>query len=218
MKDSMQGINIAIIEDDDKIREGLAFVINNTGRFNNVYTFSSGEEVLQKITGINPDIVLMDIGLPGMTGIECLKKMKQIRPSLSVVMLTVFEDSEQVFNSIMAGASGYILKKTPSSKLVELLEELYNGGAPMSAQIARRVLEFFQSEPPSKGLDELSNREVEVLNELVRGYTSKQIAEKLFISSTTVRDHLKSIYQKLHVHTRSEAVAKTLRFNPLTKK
>ncbi len=217
MKDSMRGISVAIVEDDDKIREGLAFVISNARGFGNATTFSSGEEALQKIADANPDIVLMDIGLPGMTGIECLKKMKQMLPSLAVVMLTVFEDSEQVFNSIMAGASGYLLKKTPPGKLVKHLQELRHGGAPMSAQIARRVLDFFQSKPPSKEFDELSSREVQILNELVKGYTSKQIAEELFISSTTVRDHLKSIYHKLHVHTRTEAVAKTLRLNPLTK-
>lgn len=209
-------MSIAIVEDDEAIREGLAYIIKRARGFKSVSTFSSGEEALQHFRREHPQIVLMDIGLPGMNGIDCLRKMKQIHPDVSVVMLTVFEDNEQVFNSIMAGASGYVLKKTPPPKLLELLQDLRHGGAPMSPQIARRVLDFFQRRSSEKDAANLSKREVEILDELMNGCTDKQIADRLHISTSTVHDHLKNVYQKLHVHSRTEAIAKAMRFKPIT--
>ncbi len=212
----IKNINVAVVEDQVEIREGLEIMLNQSSEFNCIGTYSNGEWLLKDLIIIKPDIVLMDIGLPGISGIECLKQIKMINPDIAVVMLTVFEDDEKIFNSILAGADGYLLKKTPQAKLIESLAELFNGGAAVNPQIARKVLELFRTKP-NEDMESLSSRETEILNELVKGYTHKQIAEKLFISPETVRGHLKNIYQKLHVHSKTEAVVKALSCNPICK-
>lgn len=209
----MNPIKVAIVEDQLEIREGIEFVLNQSEYFVCVGDYSNGESLLENINEIKPDIVLMDIGLPGMNGIECLKKIKELNSQSAVVMLTIFEDDERVFNSILAGADGYLLKKTPPAKLIELLYELHNGGVPMNPQIARRVLEMFRGRS-DRDYENLSNREIEILNELVKGYNHKQIADKLFISPETVRGHLKNIYRKLHVHSKTEALTKVFHIKP----
>lgn len=207
---------MAVVEDEIEIREGIEIILNQSSIFHCIGTYSNGESLLEELAMLKPEIVLMDIGLPGMSGIECLKEIKMIDSDIAVVMLTVFEDDEKIFNSILAGADGYLLKKTPPAKLIESLSELFNGGVAMNPQIARKVLEVFRTKP-NEDMESLSIRETEILNELVKGYTPKQIAEKLFISTETVRGHLKNIYQKLHVHSKTEAVIKALSLNPLHK-
>lgn len=209
----MKIIDVMIVEDDDEIREELSFGLNNKPSVCQcIGAYSTGEAIMEELSRHTPDIILMDIGLPGMNGIECLKQVKNLNPQISVIMLTVFEDDERVFESIVAGAEGYLLKKTPTPKIIESLLDLSSGGAPMSAPIARRVLDIFRA-PGRMKTDNLTKREVEILDQLVKGYTPKQIADKLFISTGTVRDHLKNIYQKLHVHSKTEVVAKVLSFH-----
>ncbi len=214
----MDKINIAIVEDDNDIREGLKFLLNNkNNNFNCENTYPSAEKLLEDLGDIEPDIILMDIGLPGMSGIDCLKEVKKYSPEILVVMLTIFEDDDRIFNSLTAGADGYLLKNTPQNKLLDSLLELYNGGVPMSHQIARKVLDVFRKTPSHSEIDELTKRELEILDLLVQGFTYKTIADKLFISSQTVHEHIKHIYQKLQVHSKSEAVAKRLQGKPLFK-
>jgi DNA-binding NarL/FixJ family response regulator len=202
-------INVAIVEDEDEVREGLAVLINGSEGFRCIQTFSSAESALPEISKNKPDVVLMDINLPGMSGIECISKLKASRPDLPIMVLTVYDDDEKIFESLRAGASGYLLKKTPPAKLLEAILELHNGGSPMSSSIARKVVEAFQTmAPSSEEAQNLSKREQEILSCLAKGYRYKEIAETLFISVETVRTHLRNIYEKLHVRSRSEAVLK----------
>jgi DNA-binding NarL/FixJ family response regulator len=211
----MKKINIVIVEDERDIREGLQFLLNDKNHnFICANTYASAEELLNEIENIDVNIILMDIGLPGMSGIDCLKKVKKTDTEILVVMLTMFEDDENLFSSLMAGADGYILKKTPQSKLLDSLLELYNGGVPMSHQIAHRVLDVFRKAPTESEIDRLTKRENEILNLLVLGFTYKQIAEKIFISEQTVHEHIKHIYKKLQVHSKTEAVTKMLQYKP----
>lgn len=205
-------IKVSIVEDNDKIRNGLAMLINGSEGFRCISAFLNAEDALKKIPSEQPDVVLMDINLPGMSGIECVEKLKEILPELQIMMLTVYEENDQVFNSLMAGASGYILKRTPPAELLESIRELYEGGSPMSDQIARKVVEAFRKlGKSSKETDNLSEREIEILSFLAKGYQDKEIAEKFFLSVQTVRTHLRNIYKKLHVRSRTEAVLKYLR-------
>ncbi|MDR3668119.1 MAG: response regulator transcription factor [Ignavibacteriaceae bacterium] len=213
----MENVNIIIVEDDQLIREGLSSSIDEYPGFCCIGAFSSAEEMLEKVEDLDPHIILMDIGLPGMNGIECLKQVKLILPDLLVVMITVFEDDDRVFDSIVNGADGYLLKKTPVPKIIESLNDLRRGGAPMSNQIARRVLETFRKKTPIDETYILSKREKEILDQLAKGYTYKQISDNLFISPETVRGHLKNIYQKLHVHSKMEAVSKISRLRSYLK-
>jgi DNA-binding NarL/FixJ family response regulator len=213
----MSKIKVAIVEDELEIREGIELVLNESSNFFCVGAYSSAENLLKNIYVTNPEIVLMDIGLPGMSGIECLEQIKTLNIPVSVVMLTIFEDDERIFNSILSGADGYLLKKTTPIKLVESLYDLHNGGSAMNPQIARRVLEMFRAKS-NKEYDGLSDREMDVLNQLIKGYTYKQVADKLFISSETVRGHLKNIYKKLQVHSKTEALTKVFHFIPFINK
>ncbi len=205
-------IKVSIVEDNDKIRNGLAMLINGSEGFRCISAFLNAEDALKKIPSEQPDVVLMDINLPGMSGIECVEKLKEILPELQIMMLTVYEENDQVFNSLMAGASGYILKRTPPAELLESIKELYEGGSPMSDQIARKVVEAFRKlGKSSKETENLSEREIEILSFLAKGYQDKEIAEKFFLSVQTVRTHLRNIYKKLHVRSRTEAVLKYLK-------
>jgi DNA-binding NarL/FixJ family response regulator len=202
-------INVAIVEDEDEVREGLAVLINGSEGFRCIQTYSSAESALPEILKNKPDVVLMDINLPGMSGIECISKLKASRPDLPIMVLTVYDDDEKIFESLRAGASGYLLKKTPPTKLLEAILELHNGGSPMSSSIARKVVEAFQTMgPSSEETQNLSKREQEILCFLAKGYRYREIADTLFISIETVRTHLRNIYEKLHVRSRSEAVLK----------
>ena len=199
-------INVAIVEDEDEVREGLAVLINGSEGFRCVQTYSSAEKALAEILKNKPDVVLMDINLPGMSGIECMRQLKAHQPGLPIMVLTVYDDDEKIFESLKAGASGYLLKKTPPAKILEAIVELYNGGSPMSSRIARKVVQTFQAiSTSSEEAENLSKREHEILFYLAKGYRYKEIAEALFISIETVRTHLRNIYEKLHVRSRSEA-------------
>jgi DNA-binding NarL/FixJ family response regulator len=205
-------IRVAIVEDNDKIRGGLAGIIDGSDGFECSAAYESAEEALRLLPAYKPDVVLMDIQLPKMSGIECVEKLKAHIPDIQVMMLTVYEDDEKVFKSILAGASGYILKRTPPAELLEAIRELHEGGSPMSDQIARKVVQAFQQMgTSSKETENLSEREMEILSYLAKGYHDKEIADKLFLSIKTVRTHLRNIYKKLHVRSRTEAVLKYLR-------
>ncbi len=211
----MDNISVMIVEDDRLMREKLKEVLDQSSGWQCVGAFSSGEAALEEVTSLNPHVIVMDIGLPGMNGIECLREVKQRVPNASVVMLTVFEDDNRIFDSILAGANGYLLKRTPPSKIVDALRDIQNGGAPMSNQIARRVLELFRAVPHRDETHGLSQRETSVLDQLAKGYTHKEIADNLFISPGTVRVHLHNIYEKLHVHSKTEAISKVFHLHTL---
>ena len=201
-------IRVAIVEDNEKIREGMAVLINGSPEFSCVATYETAEDALKYLPGKKFDVVLMDIGLPGMSGIECVKELKKILPDAQVMMLTVYEDDDRVFKS---GATGYVLKNTMPTELFEAIRDLHQGGLPMSNVIARKVVQAFQQMGnSSKDLENLSGRENEILSFVAKGYRDKEVAEKFFISVETVRKHLRNIYQKLHVRSRTEAVLKFL--------
>ena len=207
-----QTIQVAIVEDSVELREALQSLINGSPGFSCIAACGSAEEALAVIPRSPPDVVLMDIQLPAMSGIECIRRLKNLLPDLQIMMLTVFEDHDRIFQSLAAGASGYIVKKTPPAKLLEAINELHKGGAPMSGQIARQVVEAFkqpldgvpvnQELPPTN----LSKREQEILGQLARGFLYKEICDHLGISMGTVRVHIRHIYEKLHVHNRTEAI------------
>lgn len=204
-------IRVVLVEDDPTVREGLRMLLNGSPGFRCAAAYGSGEEALRNLEGVNAQVVLMDIHLPGISGIECVVQLKERYPSLSIIMLTVFEDNEAIFTSLAAGATGYLLKKTPPARLLEAITEVYNGGSPMSGQIARKVVETFQKKPSSASpAANLSKREEEILSCLAKGYMYKEIAGQLNISVETVRTHLRNIYEKLHVRTRTEAVLRYL--------
>jgi DNA-binding NarL/FixJ family response regulator len=210
-------IQVALVEDDAGVRANLAAILNSSPGFNCQAAYPDGKAALESIPAKRPDVVLMDINLPGMLGTDCVRQLKTQAPDLPVLMLTVYDDSEQVFKSLMAGATGYLLKRTPKDKLLEAIREVHHGGAPMSRQIARRVVQFFQeidqlpaTPQRSPELAALTEREQQVLASLAQGHIYKEIAELLNISFETVRTHVRSIYEKLHVHSRTEAVLKYL--------
>ena len=200
-------IDVAIVEDDDEIRETLALLINTTDGFTCNATYSNAADAIEGITNELPDIVLMDIGLPGMNGIECIKVLKKNFPDLDVIVLTMHENDDYIFDSLCAGAIGYLLKEATPEKILDSIKEAINGGAPMSTQIARKVIGSFKVNPSP----DLTKREREVLELLCEGKSYKMIANDLFISPETVRRHLKSIYRKLEVHSKSEAVSKAIK-------
>jgi len=208
---NVMSIRVAIVEDKDEIREGLAVLINGSPSHRCVATYPDAERALAEIPQLQPDVVLMDIHLPKMSGIDCVAKLKGKHPELQIMMLTVYEDDENVFKSIVAGASGYILKKTPPSELLDAISDLHNGGSPMSDRIARKVVQAFQQmRKSSKETENLTQRESEILSYVAKGYQDKEIADKFYLSSETVRTHLRNIYKKLHVRSRTEATVKYL--------
>jgi len=204
-------IRIIIVEDDTAVREGLRQLINGSEGFSCITACGSAEQALIAIANEEPDVVLMDINLPGMNGIDCVVCIKNSWPGIQVMMLTVFDNSDEIFKSLSAGATGYLLKKTPPAKLLESITELVNGGSPMSGEIARKVVQTF-AKPVSHTIPDVSltPREEEILSYLSRGFLYKEIASELSISIETVRTHIRKIYQKLQVRTRTEAVIKSL--------
>ena len=199
-------ISIAIIEDDEDIRESLEILIRTTEDFECAGTFADAEAGLGFLTANPADIVLMDIHLPGMDGIECVRQLKSVHPGMQFIMCTVFKDDNSVFNALKAGATGYLLKNDDHVKIIDAIRELYAGGSPMTPQIARRVLESFKRPAVNDALHLLTKRETEMLGFLSKGLRYKEIADKLCISTETVRKHINNIYQKLHVQSRIEAV------------
>ena len=205
-------ITISIVEDNDQLRGTLARVLNRAEGFQCISHFANAEDALKALPNEKPDVVLMDINLPGMNGVECVRQLKQLCPKTQVIMLTVYEDTENIFNALAAGATGYMLKRTPQAELLEAIREVHRGGSPMTTHIARKVvLSFQQTAAIAQPSEVLSPREQEVLDCLAQGFLYKEIAEKLGISYETVHTYIRRIYEKLQVRTRTEAVAKFLR-------
>lgn len=205
-------ITVAITEDQKQTREGLATLINGTAGYRTTGVFSSMEQALAKIEDDPPDVILLDIRLPGMTGIEGAQKLKARYPTLQILILTVYADSDHVFEAICAGASGYLLKDTPPGKLLEAIKEVREGGAPMSPDVARKVITMFHRfAPPVQADYRLTTRELDVLRLLGDGHSYKTSAGDLNLSEDTIRFHIRNIYEKLHVHSKSEAVLKAFR-------
>jgi DNA-binding NarL/FixJ family response regulator len=203
-------IKVSIVEDDAGIRESLAILINGSTGFKCISTFPNAEAALKEIPLAWPDVVLMDINLPKMSGIELVAKLKALHSTLQVLMLTVYADNEKIFRSLKAGATGYLLKQTPPNEILDAIADVNRGGSPMSNSIARQVVLYFQQRPPTSETENLSRRELEILSHLAKGYQYKEIADILTLSVLTVRAHIRNIYEKLHVHSRTEAVVKYL--------
>jgi RNA polymerase sigma factor (sigma-70 family) len=205
-------ITVSIVEDSDKLRETLVRVLNRADGFRCVSHYANAEDALKDLPQAKPDVVLMDINLPGMNGVECVRQLKKIAPEIQAMMLTVYEDTENIFDALAAGASGYMLKRTAGKELLEAIQEVKNGGSPMTAHIARKVVQSFQRPAAAEAQTEkLSEREQQVLDLLSQGLMYKEIADRLQISYETVHTYIRRIYEKLQVRTRTEAVAKFLR-------
>lgn len=201
-------IRVAIVEDNKDLLKSLVALVSGPGDLECVGGYSDGESALQEIPSLGPDVVLMDIKLPGMSGVECVSRLKAKSPPIQVMMLTILEDYEQIFQSLRAGATGYLLKQCIPEKLVESIRDLHSGGSPMSNSIARKVVLAFKDlacDRPSSG-EQLSLREQEILNRLARGHLYKEIADELDLSYHTVRTHVQNIYKKLHIKSKAEAV------------
>jgi len=204
-------ITVCIVEDDAELREAIGGYVAGAKGFECLGAFPTGEAALEAIPALNPGVVLMDINLPGINGIQCVKKLKERMPKLLVMMLTVYENSDRIFEALSAGASGYLLKSTPPEKLLEAVVDMTNGGSPMSSNIARKVVQAFHpSSAAAPLIEQLSPREQQVLNWLAEGFSYKQIAAEMNLSMGTIRTYIRSMYEKLHVNSRTEAVVKYL--------
>ncbi len=201
-------ITLSIIEDQREMRESLVECLGSAPGLRCVGAHASGEEGLRNIPKENPDVVLMDINLPGMNGIQCVARLKKHLPDTQVLMLTTYDDGDLIFDSLRAGANGYLLKNMPQQELVQAVQQVHAGGAPMSLQIARKVINHFHKAKPASEMEQLTARELEILRLLAKGFMYKEIAEQLAISMSTVRTHISAVYEKLHVHSRTEAAMK----------
>jgi len=205
-------IKVLLYEDNPQLREGLMMLINGSDGYEVVAAFKNCDNAPDEVDIYQPDVILMDIDMPGTNGIDGLKNIRAVNDKVKILMLTVFDDNKNVFEAIKSGANGYLLKKTPPGKLLDYITEANSGGAPMSSSIATQVLRMFSDMNNTKGVDyALSEREKEVLQLLVNGYSYKMIASEMFIAIDTVRSHIKKIYEKLHVNSKSEAVAKAFK-------
>src|SRR5580692_11390451 len=200
-------ISVSIVEDNEKLRGTLARVLNRAEGFTCVSQYPSAEDALKDLPNVKPEVVLMDINLPGINGVECVRQLKKILPEIQVMMLTVYEDTENIYDALTAGASGYLLKRTSGPELLDAIREVNRGGSPMTAHIARKVVQSFQRNAPTLPAENLSEREQQVLDLLSQGLMYKEIADKLQISYETVHTYIRRIYEKLSVRTRTEAVA-----------
>ena len=202
-------IRVAIVEDDLRWRTNLERLLRDTEGLDFVGSFRSGEEAVENLPPKSPNVVLMDINLPGISGVECTRQLRTSLPNALIVMLTVYDDSDRIFQALQMGASGYLLKRAPADEIIQAIQDVHRGGAPMSAYIARKVVQSFQRQAPTAKSDEvLSKRESEVLGYVARGYSDKEVADALGLSPATVRSYLKNIYGKLHVHSRTQAILK----------
>lgn len=201
-------IKVGIVEDEKQIREGLAVLINGSEGFSCVNTFDTAEEAIEKIAALQLDVVLMDIHLPGKSGIECIAALKPNCANTQFLMCTSFEDTDSVFKALKSGATGYLTKTTQPSKILDAIVEVHKGGSPMSSNIARKIVASFQLTNTNKEIEKLSKRETEVLELLSKGLRYKEVADKLFLSTETVRTHIRNIYDKLQVNSRTEALNK----------
>jgi DNA-binding NarL/FixJ family response regulator len=209
--DTVSKIRVSIVEDNVKLRGNLSILIDGAEQFELVSVYDNAEDALVGIPDKSPDVILMDINLPGMSGIECTQRLKTKHPELQIIMNTVYMDTTKIFESLEVGATGYMLKRTPPDQLLKSIEEVYAGGSPMSSQIARKVVQYFQSiQKVAKPDYHLSSRETQILDLLSTGKRDKAIAEELHISVDTVHSHLRRIYEKMQVHSRTEAVVKYL--------
>lgn len=213
MNDQM--IRVVVYEDNPELRESLRELIDGSDGMRCISTFSGCVHAGEEVKALQPDVVLMDIDMPGMNGIEGVKIIRSVRPETHIIMLTVFDDNHRVFEAVCAGATGYLLKRTPNVKIIEAIRDVHSGGAPMTSRIARQVLQLFsgqQHKETGTSIDyQLTRRETETLSWLVKGYSYKMIAEEMEVSIDTVRAHIKKIYEKLHVHSMNEAVAKAIK-------
>lgn len=202
-------INVVVVEDKIFIREGLELLLSNSDDLKCIATYSDCESMLENIESLDTDIIIMDIGLPGISGIEGTKKVKQILPHINIIVLTIHEESDKVFEALISGASGYLIKTTPHDELLKSIKEAYDGGSPMNSHIANKMVKLLRAFEEQKKADEelLSERENEILTALAEGNAYKQIGEKLFISTHTVRYHIRNIYDKLNVNSQSAAIA-----------
>jgi len=205
-------ISVCIVDDEKELRQSIATFVNGSPGFRCLNTYSCAADALKSLPEEKPEVVLMDINLGGMNGIECVERLKAVSPTMQILMLTVYEDTDQIFKALAAGASGYLLKRSSPTKLLQAIREVHGGGSPMSSSIARKVVASFQkSRHTGEKQTHLSPREEMVLECLAKGLTYKQIADQLEISIDTIRTYLRRIYEKLHVQSRTEAVAKYLR-------
>ena len=205
-------INVSIVEDSDKLRGTLVRALNRAEGIHCLSEYANAEDALKALPQDRPNVVLMDINLPGMNGVECVRHLKPLLPETQIVMLTVYEDTDNIFNALKAGATGYMLKRTTQAELLEAIREVHRGGSPMTTHIARKVVQTLQQAPaPTQAAEALSPREQEVLDYLAKGFLYKEIADKLGIGYETVHTYIRRIYEKLQVRTRTEAVAKFLR-------
>jgi DNA-binding NarL/FixJ family response regulator len=204
-----EATSVAIVEDNAGLRRSLERLLSHAPGLRCVGAWADGESALAQLSELKPDVVLMDIHLPGISGIECTAALKRACPRSQVIMVTVYEDTENIFRALQAGACGYLLKRAPSAEILDAIAEVRLGGAPMTGEIARRVVEAFQTPPPAYATSAvLSSREMELLTLLSKGFSNKEIADKLDIAYQTVKVHLKHIYEKLHVRSRTEAILK----------
>lgn len=202
-------LRVAIVEDDARWRTNLERLVKETEGLECVGSYRTGDEAVQDLPSHRPQVVLMDINLPGISGVECTRQLKALLPDVQVVMLTVYDDSDRIFQALQMGAGGYLLKRASADEILEAIQDVHRGGAPMSAYIARKVVQSFQRQTPSTRPDEvLSKRESEVLGYVARGYSDKEVADALGLTPATVRSYLKTIYGKLHVHSRTQAIMK----------
>jgi DNA-binding NarL/FixJ family response regulator len=205
-------IKVTIIEDERDIREGLAMLVNYTDGFECVGKYGSMEEAITSIRHRTPDVILSDIGLPGMDGIEGIRRIKETYPNMTILILSVYQDNDRIFDALCAGAVGYLLKKTPPSKILDSLREAVSGGSPMSPEVARKVITIFKDFRPPEEVDyDLTPHEIRILKLLVEGHSYKTAAKQLNVTPSTISFHLNNIYEKLQVHSKTEAVAKALR-------
>ena len=201
---------VGLVEDDLVLRNTLARLIGDVRGFRCVAACASGEDALEKIPALNPSVIIMDLNLPKMTGIECIRHLSALLPSTPIIVLTVYEDGEHIFRALQAGACGYLLKRSEPDEVLAAIGDAREGGAPMSSQIARRVVLSFREPAPGADTTTLTERETQLLSFLSKGFANKEIADKMNISVPTVRTHLRHIYEKLHVRSRTEAVVKVL--------
>ena len=208
---SVDCIKVSIVEDDARVRQSLSALIDGSEGFRCMGAHGDVKEALRKIPSSHPDVILLDINLPGVSGIECIPELKRLVPTGKILMFTVYEDEENLYRALRAGANGYLLKRTPPTKLLEAISDVHAGNAAMSSQIARLVVKYFHELGPTNVPENLTTRELDILRHLAKGYQNKEIANLCCIGFDTVRSHLRNIYEKLHVNSRTEAVVQYLR-------